>query len=141
MYFDLPSLFFIEYYKIKLKAVSLFDKGEIVTTFKIDDSFDVYLTSLFSYFLRFISFLILVPIAGGLSSVITKFMISFLMSFFVVFGCGITIEDQNFFYEILIGFLFSVQDHNTYFLFLPSSHSFNTPCRMQVHRHCHRNNQ
>ncbi|MGI6680505.1 MAG: flagellar biosynthetic protein FliR [Bdellovibrionota bacterium] len=72
-------------------------------------AFDVYLTSFFSYFLRFISFLILVPIAGGISSTVTKCVLSFLMSFFVVFCAGHTLESQNYYYEILIGFLFSVQ--------------------------------
>ena len=73
------------------------------------DSLNIYLTSFFCYFLRFVAFLILIPIAGGISSTITKFILSFIMSFFVVFGMGVTIETQNYFYEILIGFLFSVQ--------------------------------
>lgn len=72
------------------------------------ESFDIYLTSFFCFFLRFVSFLILVPIAGGISSTITKCMLSFIMSFFVVFSCGVTVDEHNYFYEIIIGFLFSV---------------------------------
>ncbi len=71
--------------------------------------FSIYLNSFFAFFVRFVSFFILIPIAGGISSFITKMILSFLFSYIVVFECGVLQSSNNYFYEILIGFLFSAK--------------------------------
>ncbi len=68
-----------------------------------------YLNSFFSFFIRFVSFLILIPIAGGISSFVTKMILSFLFAYIAVFECGLTQTTNNYFYEILIGFSFSAK--------------------------------
>lgn len=71
---------------------------------------DLVITNFFGYFLRFVAFLILVPIAGGMSSFVTKFVLSFLISYFIVFECEIPLNDNvNYLNELMIGVCFSIK--------------------------------